>query len=197
VVGLFLSTRALGLYVAAAAFMNFSRLVTQSVGLVAYPNIAGRKDPKDADRAMWKFTAIGVAAALAIFVALELTIGHLIVLLFGDAFAPAEGVARLLLVAALLMGARRVLSDAARGANRPLVGTIAEITSWAILLPAMVLFTPLLGLDGVAVALVIASAASLIVVVRGARRRPRPEPLESARAATALPEVTIQSRDVV
>lgn len=173
VVGLFLSTRALGLYVVAAAFMNLSRLVTQSIGLVAYPDVAGRTDARDATRAMWRFTAIGVAAALVITVALELTVDGLIAFFFGQSFAAADGVARILLVAAFLAGARRVLSDAARGADRPLAGTLAEIASWAVLVPAMIVLTPLLGRYGVALALVVASAASLLVIVRQVRRPPR------------------------
>ena len=168
-VGLFLSARSLGLYVVAAAFMNLSRLVTQSIGLVAYPNVAGRRDADDATRAMWRFAALGTGAALAITVVLELTVDRLIEVLFGPSFVSAAGVARVLLIAALLAGARRVLSDAARGANRPLVGTVAEVISWVCLLPAMVLLTPLLGLYGIALALVIASAASLAVIVRGVR----------------------------
>lgn len=195
-VGLFLSTRALGLYVVASAFMSLSRLVTQSIGLVAYPNVAARRDSGDAERAMWRFAALGVAAALAIIIALELSVGRLIVLFFGKSFAPAEGVARLLLIAALFAGARRVLSDAARGANRPLVGTLAEITSWAVLLPGMIVLTPLLELTGVAIALVVASMASLLIIVRGVRRSPRNGLPDALRMATAVPEVAIKSRDV-
>ena len=169
VVGLFLSVRALGLYVVAAAFMNLSRLVTQSIGLVAYPNIAARREIRDATRAMWRFTALGTGAALVITVVLELTVDRMIELLFGESFAAADDVARVLLLAALLSGVRRVLSDAARGANRPLLGTVAEVASWVCLVPTMVLLTPLLGLYGVALALVVASAASLYVIVRGVR----------------------------
>lgn len=176
VVGLFLSARALGLYVVAAAFMNLSRLVAQSIGLVAYPNVAGRQDPADATRAMWRFTALGVLAGLLITVVLELTIGHLIVLLFGESFRDAAGVAQILLVAAFFFGARRVLSEAARGANRPLIGTIAEVASWAVLAPALIVLTPLLGLDGVASAIAVSSAVGLAVIVRGVRRPPRPRP---------------------
>lgn len=170
VVGIFLSTRSLGLYVVAAAFMNLSRLVTQSIGLVAYPNVAARRDADDAARAMWRFTALGAAAALAVTVALAFSVGRLIEILFGQSFAAADGVARVLLVAALFAGTRRVLSDAARGANRPLAGTVAEITSWAVLVGAMIVLTPLMEHNGVALALVIASAVSLVVLVRGLRR---------------------------
>ena len=185
VVGLFLSARALGLYVVAAAFMNLSRLVTQSIGLVAYPNVAGRRNAEDARRAMWRFTTLGTVAALAITVVLELTVHRLIELLFGASFVAADGVARVLLIAALLAGARRVLSEAARGANRPLAGTVAEISSWACLIPALVLLTPLFGLYGVAAALGLAAAASLFVILRAVRSRSSPASSSASSDASA------------
>ncbi|MEA2195451.1 MAG: hypothetical protein QOG42_1885 [Solirubrobacteraceae bacterium] len=197
VIGLFLSTRALGLYVVAAAFMNLSRLVTQSIGLVAYPQVAARRDPEAAERAMWRFTATGVAAAAAIVVVLELVVDRLIVFFFGDSFAPAAGVARVLLVAALFMGARRVLSDAARGANRPLAGTVAEIASWVVLVPSMIVLTPLFDLHGVAWALVLASAAGLWVILWRVRRPLGPQPPAPPRYPAAPVDVVADSRDVL
>lgn len=195
-VALLLSTRALGLYVIATAFMNLSRFVTQSVGLVAYPAVARRRDAGDADRAMWRFAAVGVVAALAILIVLEVTVGRLIVLFFGESFAPATGAARVLLLAAFFLGVRRVLSDAARGANRPLIGTVAELTSCAMLIGGAVVLTPPLDLYGVPTALAIASAASLAVIICGVRRPRKPEAPGSARAAGVRPDVAIGAADV-
>jgi O-antigen/teichoic acid export membrane protein len=197
VVGLLVSTRALGLYVVASAFTNLTRFVTQSIGLVAYPLVAAQRDAKDADRAMWRFTAIGVLAVLAIVVVLELAVGRLISFFFGESFAGSAGVARVLLVAALFVGARRVLSDAARGANRQLIGTIAEVASWTVFVPALLVLTPLLDLYGTAMALVAASAVSLAVLVRGVRRAPRAAPQPAGHGGTPSPDVTPEVPDVV
>ena len=196
IVGFFLSTRLLGIYVVASAFMNLSRLVSQSIGLVAFPNVAARRNPRDAVRAMWRFTLAGAAAALAITIVLELVIGRLIVFFFGESFASAEGVARVLLIAAFFVGVRRVLGDSARGANRPLVGTVAEVTSWAVMIPAMVLLAPRLGLTGVAVALTIASASSLVVILVGVLRPTEDIPAQG-RAGMRVPDVPLESRDLV
>jgi Na+-driven multidrug efflux pump len=146
---------------------------------------------------MWRFTAIGVAAAVAIVIALELVVEDLIVVFFGESFGPAASVARILLLAALFMGARRVLSEAARGANRPLAGTIAELASWAVLVPAIIVLPPLFYLHGVAWALVLASIASLCVIVWRVRRPLNPQPPVPPPAAALAPDVVIDSRDVV
>ena len=193
VVGLFLSTRDLGLYVVAASFMNLSRLVTYSMGLVAYPNIAARRDAKDADRAVWKFGAVGAAAALLIIVGLELSVGHLVVIFFGPGFAAADGVARLLLLAAFFFGVRRVLSDAARGAGKPMVGTVAEVTSWAVLVPSIAVLAPLLQLQGVASALIVASAASVVAAIYVVRRPALARAASAAKDPAVGAEPTIRS----
>ena len=44
VIGLFLAPAALGLYVVAQAFTNLPRFISESVGAVAYPNIAASAD---------------------------------------------------------------------------------------------------------------------------------------------------------
>jgi O-antigen/teichoic acid export membrane protein len=146
---------------------------------------------------MWRFTAIGVAAAAAIVVVLELIVDHLIVFFFGESFAPATSVARVLLIAALFMGARRVLSDAARGANRPLAGTLAEIASWAVLIPAIIVLTPLFELHGVAWALVLASVGGLWVMLWRVRRPLGPQLPATAYHPIAPVDVVVDARDVL
>lgn len=171
-VALFLSPRALGLYVVALAFTNLPRLVAQSIGFVAYPHVARQADPREARRAMWCWAAVALAAASAIVIVLEVTAGPLVRLLFGDVFGPAIHLTRLVLVAAVLVGVRRVLADGARGAGRPGLGTIAEVASTVVLFPAMAVGAGALGTDGVALALVVAGAVGLGVLLVGLVRRP-------------------------
>lgn len=173
VIGLFLSPTSLGLYVAGMAFTNLPRFMAQSVGMVAYPTVAGRSGP-DGRRLMWRFTLLVSTVSAALVGALELTAGALVPALFGDAFQDAVPITRILLLSALFLSMRRILSDAARGAGQPEAGTIAEVVSWVALLPALAVLAPLLGVRGVAWALVISSAVSavilFVVVVLSGRR---------------------------
>lgn len=176
-VGLFLSRGDLGLYVVGLAFTNLPRFVAQSIGMIAYPNVAAREDPRDARRALWRFFWVTSALCLAVVVGLELAVGWLIPFCFGESFSGAVGITRILLVSALLLSARRVLSDGARGAGEPGLGTAAEITSLVVLFPAMAVMTLALGVDGAATALAVASGAGLTAIAIGLWRarlgRPR------------------------
>jgi len=165
IVGVFLSPAALGLYAAGLAFTNLPRLVGLGVGAVAYPDVAARTEPTAARRAMWRFFALTLAASTVIVLALEPIVGWLVIFFFGVAFEEAIPITRILLIGAPFLAARRVLTDASRGAGLPGMGSASELASWAVLVPAVVLGASLAGLVGVAWALVFSSAVSLAILV--------------------------------
>lgn len=167
VVGLFLSPASLGIYVVAMAFTNLPRFVAQSIGIVAYPRAAAERDRDAARRATWHFFWVTVAACAAVVGLLEVSVAWLVPFFFGEEFGGAVAVARILLVSALLLSARRVLADGARGIGWPGLGTVAELSSWLALVPALALLVPAFAIEGVALALVISSATSLGVLVVG------------------------------
>jgi O-antigen/teichoic acid export membrane protein len=177
VVGLFLSPAALGLYVVGLAFANLPRFIAQSIGYIAYPRVAAQKG-EAAWRELWQFFWLAAGAAGLVVLGLELGMARLVPLFFGDEFSGAVTLARILLVGALFLSARRVLTDGAQGLGRPGLGTIAEIASWAFLLPALAVFTPLWDARGVALALAVSAAFSfgvllvLLVRSRGADAAP-------------------------
>lgn len=180
IVGLALSTYALGLYVVAVAFSNLPRLVGQSIGIVAFPAVARADGEGRTRHALLRFFLAGAVISSAVVAALWVLIPSVLPLFFGPEFREAVPVAQILLLAALCQSTRRVLSDGARGAGYPLLGTIAELSSWAVVLPAVVLLAPAHGLSGVAIALCLASATSLAIVGLGLpvlaaqRQRKRP-----------------------
>lgn len=164
VVGLFLTPAALGLYVVGLAFANLPRFIAQSVGYIAYPRIAARRG-EEAWRELWQFFWLASGAAALVVLALELGVSWLVPAFFGDEFSGAVVLTRILLIGALFLSARRVLTDGAQGLGRPGLGTIAEVSSWAFLLPALAIFTPLWDARGVALALAVSAALSFAVLL--------------------------------
>jgi O-antigen/teichoic acid export membrane protein len=161
VVGLFLSARALGLYVVAAAFTNLPRFVAQSVGMIAYPEVAAAHAKRDARRKVWSFLAVGTSFVLLLGIALEVAAGWLIRLFFGAEFVPATNACRLLIGAAALVGIRRILSDSLNGLGKPQLGSYAEVVSWIGLILTLPAGAILGGLPGVAASLLVSAAGSL------------------------------------
>ncbi len=96
---------------------------------------------------------------------LILIAGELVPFLFGQDFADAVTITRILLIGAVFAGARRVLTDSVSGSGRPGLGSLAELSSWIVLVPLLLLFTPLWGTEGVAAALTVTSAISLLVLL--------------------------------
>jgi len=165
-VGIFVSQRSLGLYVAAVAFTNLPRFISQNIGLVAYPHVAAERDSHGQRRALLGFITMTIVLCGGACVVIELALPWLVPALFGSAFEPAVGVAQILMISAFLFGLRRVLTEATRGAGRPALGSIAEIVSLAALFPAIAILYPS-GAEGVATALVVAAAAGLSAILFG------------------------------
>ena len=179
VVGLFLAPAALGLYVTAVAFSNLPKFIAQSIGMVAYPYVARQEDQRARQVTLWRFTAFATVVCGAVVLLLELSVSWLIPLMFGSAFAAAIPVARVLLIAGFLISVRRILSDGARGVGKPGVGTIAELTSWVVLVPSLLICVHY-GLVAVAWGLAGCAAVSvgilLVLLVSGRQSAPAAPP---------------------
>jgi O-antigen/teichoic acid export membrane protein len=170
-VALFLSPAALGLYVVGLAFANLPRLVGQSIGIVAYPRVAQEHSLPARRRMVWRFAWVGAAASALMILGLELSVGRLIPFFFGDAFTDAVPATRILLLGALFLSVRRILSDGARGAGRPGLGTVAEVVSFGFFIAAAAALAPSYGLEGVAIALTASAVVSCATIVLGLMRR--------------------------
>jgi O-antigen/teichoic acid export membrane protein len=170
VVGLLLTSRALGVYVVALAFTNLPRFIAQAVSSIAYPQIASRGTREGRLRAMWQFVALGVVACAAVVLLLEVTVPWLVVTLFGREFDQAVEVTRILLLSGFFAALRKILADGTQGTGHPLLGSIAEVTSWFVLVPALLALIPIYGLDGAAAAMALAYGASFLVLLTQAIR---------------------------
>ena len=168
VVGLLLSPVALGLYVVGLAFTNLPGFIARSIGFIAYPKVAGTAHGQDTE--MRRFFWFSIALSGTAVLVLELTAGWLVPLFFGSEFDSAVTLARILLVSAFFDGARQILFDTSSGSGRPGLGSIAELTSWLVIIPAVAILLPLWGATGVATATALAAGASFLALALLVRR---------------------------
>lgn len=165
VVGLFLNPTALGIYVSALAFTNLPRFISQSLGMVALPHIASQSSPQESIQLMWRFFSATLIGAGLIALALALSAGAFVPFLYGSEFKDAIGPTRLLLLGAVLISARRILSDCLRGMGKAASGSLAELISWLVMLPSLALLAPKWQLDGVAFAVILSSIGGLVAIL--------------------------------
>jgi len=135
--------------------------------MVAYPRVASSADAVQARRATWRFVAFAGVLSLLVVGVLEILAGWLIRFFFGEEFAPALPLVRILLIAAVFWCLRWTLADAVRGAGLPALGSVAELASWVTLPLALAVLLPLGGIQGVALAMVISAVASVATLVTG------------------------------
>lgn len=163
-VSLLLSSRDLGLFVAASAFLSAPRLLATSVGLVVFPQASTTRRSGETPRlrAMILLTVFvsGVGA-----VALALLARPLLVALFGERFAPAAVVLQLLAVGEIARTAYALIIEALRGSGRPGLTSAAEGISWALFLSVVSAGALAGGLTGTAAGVCAATVAALAVLL--------------------------------
>ncbi len=150
----------LGLYAGAAAFTNLPKFVSQAIGVVAFPRVASAIGTDHAVKTALNAVALAGGFAVIVVAGLELIVGWLIPFLFGSQFEASVPIARVLLIAALLLSFRRIIGDVMRGGGAPLPSTSAEILSWIVYGVLVVPLVHRLGALGAAWAMAIAAAVS-------------------------------------
>jgi len=164
VAGFLLSPSALGLYVVGAGFTNLPRFVAQSVGMVGYPVVASQPTRQLARREMMRFFVVGALMSAGLVAILEALAAWMVPFFYGQEFLPAVQITQILLLGALFLSLRRLLTDGLRGMNLPGIGSVAELIGWVTLAPCFILLVPRYGLDGIAWSVVISWGVSLIAV---------------------------------
>jgi O-antigen/teichoic acid export membrane protein len=196
VVGLFMSPPVLGLYVVAVAFTNLPRFVGQSVGMVAYPTVANAEDPLEARRRLNKLVMLTVGVSLIILTAIEVTASWIVPVLFGREFEGAVTLVRILLVASSLTAVRRVLTEGARGRGEPGVGSLAELVTWIVFVPAVAVLGAARQAEGVAWAMAVSSLAGLLAILIGTSGRNNDTPAdENSLVTVGAPSESLEPAD--
>jgi O-antigen/teichoic acid export membrane protein len=140
--GLVLSPLAFGMYVSASAFTGLTRLISQSVGVVAFPDVVreyrGRGQAAARARAL-RFVILTALLASTVAAAVAVAAPWLVTLVYGPAFDGAITPTQILIVAGVLLAVRRVGGDGARGVGRASANSWAEGMSLGALVVAYVL----------------------------------------------------------
>jgi len=147
-IAVLLAPAQLGLYVTAVTFSSLALLIGSSVIFVALPVMAGLEDPEERRRLAAALIGVTLIASalltLPLFAGAELLLG----LFFGPAFAVVAPIARILLVASVVISVNRAIESVLIGIGRPTDAAKAEILTLPVTAIGLVVLLPLIGLPG-------------------------------------------------
>jgi O-antigen/teichoic acid export membrane protein len=151
-IAVLLDSAALGLYAAAMTIVLGVLQLAQSVSQAAFPRVLATADLA-ARAAALRRVLVQVLAGVTLAAATFALLADLVVrLLFGEAFAPAAEIVRLLLLGMVPHASREVFMAALKSGDRPLAIGRAELLSLAFFASALALAVPRLGAAGAAAA---------------------------------------------
>jgi O-antigen/teichoic acid export membrane protein len=168
VISAFFSATSLGLYVVAVTLTSLTTLVGFSFGLVALPMIARLEALPERQRLARLIVTATLLVATAVSIPIFLAEPTLIRILFGEEFADAAGVGRVLLVAGIVFALNRVLEALLQAVGRPLESSIGEGLALAVTAGGLAVLLPTLGIMGAGVTSLLAYSASSAFMVRRA-----------------------------
>lgn len=160
-----------GLYMVAIAGANLLKAQALALGQVVFPEVAKKSTRQEQWFIIRRFMIIaGVGGCVALFIILFLA-ESLIRLLFGDSFTPATQMLQILVGAGSITSVYYIFADGMRGMGLPGLTTYAELAGLCIGGVLLIIFVPLYGGSGAALAALAASVTSLLVILWLARKK--------------------------
>ena len=160
IISIFLAPIQLGLYVTAVTMTSLTNLVGQSVATAAFPVVARMEADTARRDSVRNFVRLALLGSVAVAVPLIVVTPQLIHFFFKDAYLDAVNVARVLMVAAVVLSVNRVLGACLRALGRPLDAGIPELLALAVTVGGLAVLLPTLGIMGAGIVSVLAYAVS-------------------------------------
>ncbi|MFN4281747.1 MAG: lipopolysaccharide biosynthesis protein [Alphaproteobacteria bacterium] len=160
IISLALSAADLGLFVVALTVARLPLVAASTLGTVAFPKIAAAEESEKA-RIFGRYTRATMILVLSASLALAAVMPWLLTGFFGGAFADAVPLAWVLLVAAVPLSLKTMISSGLKGYDRGVLVGQTEIVTLAASAAALALLVPTFGLMGAAWASVLAQTAAL------------------------------------
>jgi O-antigen/teichoic acid export membrane protein len=156
-----LGSTKLGLYTIAVTMASVPVLAGTSIAMVALPALARLEDREEQAAAARRYLAVTAAVGVSIALPAVVFAHGLLVFLFGPSFASATTAARILLVAAVVLGANYTLAAVLRALNRPTETAVAQGIALGPTVVGLAIGVPLFGITGAAVVSLVAYVVAL------------------------------------
>jgi O-antigen/teichoic acid export membrane protein len=167
----FLPAAQLGLYAVAVGASSITSVLPSAIRTVLTPTVAqgqhgGSEGAASLEGRLHRYWLVNVTAGIALFLVLP----WLLPLIYGGEFGPAVLPAEILVVAAVLLGGKQILTGASYGLGTPFLVSQAEIASLACTVVGLLLLLRPLGIVGAALASLFAYGVSFALLAYRMRR---------------------------
>ncbi len=169
-IAVFLAPAQLGLYVTAVTLSSLALLIGSSIIFVALPVMSGLEDPDERRRLASALIGVTLIASVVLTLPLFVGTGFLLGLFFGHAFAVVAPVARILLVASVVISVNRAIESVLIGIGRPADAAKAELLTLPVTAIGLVALLPLIGLPGAGWTSLVAYLTAFVLMSRRAAR---------------------------
>ncbi|WP_204152435.1 oligosaccharide flippase family protein [Leptolyngbya sp. CCY15150] len=163
VVGMLTAT-SMGLYTVAISLSRVLNTFEEAINIVLLPKASARPLP---EIILLTGRAVRASTFLTLLCVIPLLLlgPFFLTLLYGEDFAPATAVFRILLVEVLISGTTWMLAKSFMAAGRPGVVTVLQGIGLSITVPMMLLLIPRYGLIGAGLALLISTSVRFVLVL--------------------------------
>jgi O-antigen/teichoic acid export membrane protein len=158
-----------GLFFVAFGVARIMEVTYTAVATVLLPKTAGLGSAEVVEKTM-RAARLNLLGSIPITLILILLAGFLLPLLYGDDFAAAVLLARVMLVEALVTGTTSILAQAFLALGRPRIPTLLNIIGLAASIIGMVMLVPSLGAMGVVVTMLLVACLKLATIVTSYRK---------------------------
>lgn len=160
----YMSTAAVGYYSVAVGLVEALWYFPAAVGVVIISRVPGLS-AEEANKSTPVICRNTLFITLIVGALLFALAKYIIPLLFGAAFLSAVRPLQILLPGIVALSICKVLSNEITGRGRPIINTAAAATSLAVNIPLNILFIPMWGISGAALASTISYTLTAIVVL--------------------------------
>lgn len=159
-----LTARDFGLYSVIFAVSRLYNAVQTAVTSVIFPKVVGMQEKEVLRRVVQSFRTSTII--MAIIVIPTMFLGNILIkLLFGKEFGEASTALYILSVECVIGGGSWILAAAFNATGRPGLVLLRQIVALSITIALFYLLTPLYGLNGIAISLLIGAVVRLLVTV--------------------------------
>ena len=165
------SSAAIGLYFVAARISELTTVLGSSVADALMPEVAASQQADRAERLLAKSFRLTLYTLLLVLIPFWFATPFILRFAYGEAFLAATGTLRILLLAAVVLGAGDVVVSGLNGFGHPGLSTIARITAAIVTVISLLILLPRMGIVGAAVASLLGYSSTLIFALFWLLRR--------------------------